>query len=85
MGELFAKENGMIFLECSAKTKENIQQAFEETCYQIFQNHNLLENTKPSKNYIKFLIYLIVGLDDDTKQLGSSEANGDNETYCFCL
>eukprot|EP01080_Neovahlkampfia_damariscottae_P005828 gene5828-9651_t len=73
MGEMFAKENGMLFLECSAKTNEKIQQAFEEICYQIFQNDNLLDNTSP------------VGLDEDVKQPGSQDSNGDNETLCFCL
>jgi GTPase SAR1 family protein len=38
-----------MFLECSAKTKQNIQNAFEEICLQVLQTENLVINTTPGK------------------------------------
>jgi Ras-related protein Rab-14 len=34
----FARENGLIFVETSAKTGENVEEAFIKTAQQIFQN-----------------------------------------------
>ncbi|MRB67634.1 hypothetical protein GH825_30170, partial [Bacillus thuringiensis] len=34
----FAGENGLMFLECSAKTGENVEDAFLDTAKKIFQN-----------------------------------------------
>jgi 2-hydroxy-3-keto-5-methylthiopentenyl-1-phosphate phosphatase len=34
-GVNFAKEHGMLFIECSAKTKAGIQQAFEELVQKV--------------------------------------------------
>ncbi|EGD79692.1 small GTP binding protein RAB14 [Salpingoeca rosetta] len=34
----FAEQNGLVFLETSAKTGENVEEAFLETAKQIFQN-----------------------------------------------
>merc|ERR1712000_38745 len=36
-GEAFAKENGLVFLETSAKTAENVQEAFEGTAAEIYR------------------------------------------------
>jgi Ras-related protein Rab-18 len=33
----FAMENGALFLECSAKTKVGVQQAFEELCWKVYE------------------------------------------------
>ena len=37
-GEKFAQENGLMFLECSAKTAANVEEAFVETARAIFQS-----------------------------------------------
>ncbi len=37
-GEAFAKENGLIFLETSAKTAQNVEEAFLKTAQKIYDN-----------------------------------------------
>ena len=37
-GEKFAQENGLMFLECSAKTASNVEDAFVQTSRAIFQS-----------------------------------------------
>ncbi len=37
-GERFARENGLIFIETSAKTAFNVEEAFLQTSMQIFKN-----------------------------------------------
>merc|ERR1711998_542314 len=37
-GEQFAEENGLIFLETSAKTAANVEQAFVKTAEKIYEN-----------------------------------------------
>ncbi len=37
-GEKFAKENGLIFLETSAKTAANVEEAFINTAQKIYEN-----------------------------------------------
>ena len=37
-GEKFAKENGLIFLETSAKTAANVEEAFIATATKIYEN-----------------------------------------------
>lgn len=35
MGEDLARQLGMLFIECSAKTKEGIDQAFDEVAHKV--------------------------------------------------
>lgn len=37
-GEKFAKDNGLIFLETSAKTAANVEEAFINTAQKIYEN-----------------------------------------------
>ncbi|GLU11355.1 hypothetical protein SLE2022_281100 [Rubroshorea leprosula] len=37
-GEQFAKENGLLFLEASARTAQNVEEAFIKTAAKILQN-----------------------------------------------
>lgn len=37
-GEKFARENGLIFLETSAKTAANVEEAFIHTAQKIYEN-----------------------------------------------
>ena len=37
-GERFARENGLIFMETSAKTAHNVEESFLQTSTIIFQN-----------------------------------------------
>jgi Ras-related protein Rab-2A len=37
-GETFARENGLIFLETSAKTAQNVEEAFLQTATKIYDN-----------------------------------------------
>jgi len=46
-GLAFAKSKAMVFIECSAKTKLGIQQAFEELVTKILETPSLYEETKP--------------------------------------
>ena len=45
--EEWARANGMLFLECSAKTKVGIQEVFEEVVQKILDNPVLLAHTAP--------------------------------------
>ncbi|KAJ4829009.1 Ras- protein RABC2a [Turnera subulata] len=42
-GIALAKEHGCLFLECSAKTRENVEQCFEELALKIMEIPSLLE------------------------------------------
>ena len=46
--EAWARANGMLFLESSAKTKIGINQVFEEVAEKILDNPTLLESTVPA-------------------------------------
>jgi len=46
-GEQFASENGMLFIEASAKTRTGVEQAFDEVAHQIMDTEILLFDTTP--------------------------------------
>ncbi|OMO73701.1 Small GTPase superfamily [Corchorus olitorius] len=50
-GTALAKELGCMFLECSAKTRENVEQCFEELALKIMEIPSLLEEGK--RNILK--------------------------------
>lgn len=37
----FAREDGCLFLECSAKTRENVEQCFEELVLKVYKNASI--------------------------------------------
>ena len=41
----FARDNGCLFLECSAKTKVSVQEAFEELVRGVLETPSLLAET----------------------------------------
>jgi Ras-related protein Rab-18 len=47
--EEWARSRGMLFLEASAKTKEGINQVFNEVVQKILENPVLLANTRPAR------------------------------------
>uniref|UniRef100_A0A5B7B6C1 Ras-related protein RABC2a n=1 Tax=Davidia involucrata TaxID=16924 RepID=A0A5B7B6C1_DAVIN len=54
-GIALAKEHGCLFLECSAKTRENVEQSFEELALKIMEVPSLLEegSTVVKRNILK--------------------------------
>lgn len=54
-GITLAKEHGCLFLECSAKTRENVDQCFEELALKIMEVPSLLEegSTAVKRNILK--------------------------------
>ena len=47
--EEWARNQGMLFLEASAKTKTGVQEAFMEVVHKILEDPDLLLNTVPGK------------------------------------
>ncbi|XP_011013766.1 PREDICTED: ras-related protein RABC2a isoform X1 [Populus euphratica] len=54
-GMALAKQHGCLFLECSAKTRENVEQCFEELALKIMEVPSLLEegSTAVKRNILK--------------------------------
>ncbi|XP_024985637.1 ras-related protein RABC2a-like isoform X2 [Cynara cardunculus var. scolymus] len=51
-GAALAKELGCLFLECSARTQENVQQCFQELALKIMEVPSLLEGSTVAKRNI---------------------------------
>ncbi|KAL0477274.1 Ras-related protein Rab [Acrasis kona] len=47
MGEKFARDHNMVFIECSAKTRVGVEQTFEEIARKILETDSLLDNSAP--------------------------------------
>lgn len=47
-GLAFAKEHGSLFLECSARTRENVEKCFQELAEKIMEVPSLLEEGSPA-------------------------------------
>lgn len=53
-GESLARSKGMLFLETSARSGDNVKQAFEEVCAKILDSPALLANTQgPSRSNVR--------------------------------
>lgn len=65
----FARSKAMLFIECSAKTRLGVQQAFEELVMKILETPTLLKNpnAKPT-----------VSVD------ASADGQSDQGSYCYC-
>eukprot|EP01132_Coremiostelium_polycephalum_P000642 gene642-795_t len=48
-GAAFAKSKAMLFIECSAKTKVGIQQAFEELAHKILETPEVVNEQQPGQ------------------------------------
>ena len=49
----FARENGCLFLECSAKTKAFVQEAFEELVRGVLETPSLVEETATGEGRVR--------------------------------
>lgn len=67
-GEAFAREHGLIFMETSAKTATNVEEAFINTAKEIYEkiqegvfdiNNEVIFATNSSKKILKFLSQLL--------------------------
>eukprot|EP01029_Cantina_marsupialis_P021444 TRINITY_DN512_c0_g1_i1.p1 TRINITY_DN512_c0_g1~~TRINITY_DN512_c0_g1_i1.p1 ORF type:complete len:202 (-),score=28.51 TRINITY_DN512_c0_g1_i1:160-765(-) len=47
-----AKSKGMLFLECSAKTRHGISSVFQEICHKVLENPRLLASTTPMPTFV---------------------------------
>ena len=53
----FARENGCLFLECSAKTKAFVQEAFEELVRGVLETPSLVEETATGEGRVRLKKY----------------------------
>jgi len=78
--KLFAEENGLMFIEASAKTGANVEEAFLETAKEIYQNIldgsldlNVADSGVQHKPY-----------GNGTQRLGGSGDSSNNKPDCAC-
>lgn len=56
-GMAFARDNGCLFLECSAKTKVSVQEAFEELVRGVLETPSLLAETAAGDGRVRLKQY----------------------------
>ena len=76
--EEWARGNGMLFLETSARTRAGIQQVFGEVVLKILENPILLKNTTPHNKAIKK-----IDLNNKTSN-GTNYSENETENTCAC-
>lgn len=81
--ENWARSQGMLFLEASAKTKMGIRQCFMEVVQKIVEDPDLLNNTAPGSNANtgKMAIKPIDGR-RSVRDLGAANYDDDDGGYC---
>ena len=90
-GMAFARDNGCLFLECSAKTRVSVQEAFEELVRGVLETPSLLAETAATQArntyLISILAALFVPLSFITGLLGMNVAGipGAETPYAFAL
>eukprot|EP00850_Spirogloea_muscicola_P014799 SM000108S14243 [mRNA] locus=s108:384732:386249:- [translate_table: standard] len=52
-GVAFARQHGCLFLECSAKTRDNVAQCFEELVQKILEMPSLVAESAPAVNLLR--------------------------------
>lgn len=67
-GLQFARRNSMLFIEASAKTRDGVQEAFEELVHKILQTPELYTSDTPGGNVVP----------------GSTTSTSSNESLCSC-
>jgi len=91
-GDQFAKENGMMFIECSAKTSEGIDSAFEEVAKKIMVTKSLVATGGVSTSGGSEKVRQIHGgwrrsengsIDDGSNNVDKEGAKSRNPCFCF--
>jgi len=74
-GESFAKENGLLFLETSAKTAKNIVEAFNLSAMKILKHVQKNGEVTPKKN-------IKIEIDENNKKVDSNNSKQDKKKGC---
>lgn len=77
----FAKENGLVYVETSAKTGENVTKAFMETASRIYKN--IVDGVLDPNSVESGIQYTKTLIDNDT-QGGNSGTNRPSGGGCPC-
>lgn len=79
--EAWARSQGMLFLEASAKTRTGIKQCFMEVVQKIVEDPDLLTNTAPGRPKVTLNERNTSGKGGSSNRAGSSSMM-DEESYC---
>mmetsp|Transcript_47340 Transcript_47340/g.122455 ORF Transcript_47340/g.122455 Transcript_47340/m.122455 type:complete len:103 (-) Transcript_47340:3784-4092(-) len=80
-GEQFAKEHGLVFMEASAKTAENVEEAFLSTGKMIYEKVQKGELDISNESYG---IRIGMGAYGSSAPLGSSGGKAEGKGGCSC-